>query len=145
MEITSVSIDNTDGRVKPGAKLVLARPELLDSWSVSSLFVCNKEVSCQCCPQKNYERNAKLQISSKCSLYHVSWTAVGRDVPTGCPRKNVPLGEGQTSPKETFFWDTWYICKKAHNLIHQRRILCSICALLAVTVFRCDSISRFGV
>ena len=28
---------------------------------------------------------------------------------TGCPRKNVPLGEGQTSPKGTFFWDTWYI------------------------------------
>ena len=22
--------------------------------------------------------------------------------------KNVPLGEGQTSPKGTFFWDTWY-------------------------------------
>ena len=22
---------------------------------------------------------------------------------TGCPRKNVPLGEGQTSPKGTFF------------------------------------------
>ena len=23
--------------------------------------------------------------------------------PTGCPRKNVPLGEGQTSPKGTLF------------------------------------------
>ena len=22
----------------------------------------------------------------------------------GCPRKNVPLGEGQTSSKGTFFW-----------------------------------------
>ena len=29
---------------------------------------------------------------------------------TGCPKKNIPLGEGQTSPKGTFFfWDTWYI------------------------------------
>ena len=25
-------------------------------------------------------------------------------------QKNVPLGEGQTSPKGTFFWDTWYVC-----------------------------------
>ena len=34
-----------DKRVRPRANLVLGRPELLDSWSLSNLFICNKEVS----------------------------------------------------------------------------------------------------
>merc|ERR1719150_88373 len=47
LEITSITIDKPDVRVKAGARLKLARPELLDSWPVSRqvVFVCNKEVS----------------------------------------------------------------------------------------------------
>ena len=43
--------------------------------------------------------------------------------PTGCPRKNVPLGEGQTSPKGTFFlgqlvYQRWMGVKhRCHNFI----------------------------
>ena len=47
VDIKTVSIDKTDGRIKPGAKLTLSNPEILDTWPVerSSVFVKNKEVS----------------------------------------------------------------------------------------------------
>ena len=53
LEITSCSLDTVTGGgvasrgVRGGAKLVLARPELLDSWPADhpSIWVKNKEVS----------------------------------------------------------------------------------------------------
>ena len=54
VDISNVTIDKTDGRVRPGAKLVLARPELLDSWSQSSVFVKNKEVSVMVGPSDSW-------------------------------------------------------------------------------------------
>lgn len=45
--IYSVMIEQTDGRYKPGAKLTLQKPELLDDWPKSrqNVFILNKEVS----------------------------------------------------------------------------------------------------
>ncbi len=42
-----MSIDQTDGRYKAGARLSLAKPELLDEWPKArqNVFVKNKEVS----------------------------------------------------------------------------------------------------
>ena len=47
LEITSITIERPDVRVKAGARLRLARPEVLDNWPVSRqvVFVSNKEVS----------------------------------------------------------------------------------------------------
>ena len=47
LEITSITIERPDVRVKAGARLRLARPEGLDNWPVSRqvVFVSNKEVS----------------------------------------------------------------------------------------------------
>ena len=36
---------------------------------------------------------------------------------TGCPRKNVPLEEGRTCAKETFFWDTWYFSFSSYSSV----------------------------
>ena len=63
VDITSVTIDKTDGRVRPGAKLVLAKPELLDSWSQSNVFVKNKEVSVMVGPSDSWLCVARLPLS----------------------------------------------------------------------------------
>jgi len=47
LEVVSVLLEKSDGRYRPGAKLSLAVPELLDDWPKSreNVFVKNKEVS----------------------------------------------------------------------------------------------------
>jgi len=47
IELTSITIEKSDGRYRPGAKLSLAVPELLDDWPKAreNVFVKNKEVS----------------------------------------------------------------------------------------------------
>ena len=47
IELTGITIEKSDGRYRPGAKLSLAVPELLDDWPKAreNVFVKNKEVS----------------------------------------------------------------------------------------------------
>merc|ERR1719483_299166 len=47
IELTAIIIEKSDGRYRPGAKLSLAVPELLDDWPKAreNVFVKNKEVS----------------------------------------------------------------------------------------------------
>eukprot|EP00095_Tigriopus_kingsejongensis_P002316 snap_masked-scaffold347_size200506-processed-gene-0.11 protein:Tk02316 transcript:snap_masked-scaffold347_size200506-processed-gene-0.11-mRNA-1 annotation:"ribonucleoprotein ptb-binding 1-like isoform x2" len=47
LTIYGVMIEQTDGRYKPGAKITLQKPELLDDWPKSrqNVFILNKEVS----------------------------------------------------------------------------------------------------
>jgi hypothetical protein len=46
LTLTTVAIERNDGRYRPGARLTLAQPELLDDWPKSreNVFVKNKEV-----------------------------------------------------------------------------------------------------
>jgi len=47
IELTNITIEKSDGRYRPGAKLSLSVPELLDDWPKAreNVFVKNKEVS----------------------------------------------------------------------------------------------------
>ena len=37
-------------------------------------------------------------------MFHLHYVTIFNKNVQGVPKKNVPLGEGQTSPKGTFFW-----------------------------------------
>ena len=39
IQIVSITIDKGDGKVRPRAKLALAFPELLESWTLQQVFV----------------------------------------------------------------------------------------------------------